>query len=158
MKTALLDVNILTALLWPAHEHHEAAHRWFHARSNGRWATCPLTQLGFVRIVSHPAFSRDALSPAAAVALLAENLAHPAHEFWTDGLQVPSAVTGVAQGLQGHRQVTDAYLASLAATRADSILATLDEGLARSLPDRTLLIPVRLARTAAHSVEYRFNV
>ena len=128
MKTALLDVNILTALLWPAHEHHEAAHRWFRARSNGRWATCPLTQLGFVRIVSNPAFSRDALSPAAAVDLLAENLAHPAHEFWTDGLQVPAAVKGVEPGLQGHRQVADAYLLALA-RRRKGVLATFDRGL-----------------------------
>ena len=75
MNTALLDVNILTALLWPAHEHHDAAHRWFRARARGRWATCPLTQLGFVRIVSNPAFSREALSPAAAMVCAAIGLA-----------------------------------------------------------------------------------
>jgi predicted nucleic acid-binding protein len=44
VKTALLDLNILTALLlWPAHEHHEAAHRWFAARRKARWATCAIT-------------------------------------------------------------------------------------------------------------------
>ena len=145
MKTALLDVNILTALLWPAHEHHEAAHRWFRARSNGRWATCPLTQLGFVRIVSNPAFSRDALSPAAAVALLAENLAHPAHEFWTDGLHVPSAVTDVAQGLPGHRQVTDAYLLAVA-SRRKGVLATFDRGL-RALAGTTFASALEVVST-----------
>lgn len=128
MKAALLDINILAALLWPTHEHHEAAHRWFGGRGDARWATCSLSQLGFVRIVSNPAFSRDALSPLEALALLAENLAHPAHEFWTDSLQVPLAVKGMQSRLQGHKQLTDAYLLALA-HRRKGVLATFDRGL-----------------------------
>jgi toxin-antitoxin system PIN domain toxin len=135
VKTALLDLNILTALLWPAHEHHEAAHRWFSARANARWATCPLTQLGFVRIVSNPAFSRDALTPAEAVALLAENLTHPAHEFWTESLHVPAAIRGMEPGLHGYRQLTDAYLLALA-DRRKGVLATFDRGV-RALAGNT---------------------
>lgn len=146
MKTALLDLNILTALLWPAHEHHEAAHRWFGARANARWATCPLTQLGFVRIVTNPAFSRDALSPVEAVALLVENLAHTAHEFWGDSLQVPATVKGMEAGLQGHRQLTDAYLLALA-RRRKGLLASFDRGL-RTLAGNTFgtaleIVPTR---------------
>jgi uncharacterized protein len=128
VKTALLDLNILTALLWPAHEHHDVAHRWFAARSNARWATCSLTQLGFVRIVSNPAFSRDALSPGDGLALLGVNLAHPGHEFWTDNLQVPGAVKEMEARLQGYRQLTDAYLLALA-HRRKGVLATFDRGL-----------------------------
>lgn len=128
MKAALLDINILTALLWPTHEHHDVAHRWFGARGAGPWATCALTQLGFVRIVSNPAFSRDALSPMEAIALLGENLAHPAHEFWTDSLQVPPAVKGMDIKLQGYKQLTDAYLLALA-HRRKGVLATFDRGL-----------------------------
>lgn len=128
MKAALLDINILTALLWPTHEHHDAAHRWFGGRANAPWATCPLTQLGFVRIVSNPAFSRDALSPIDALALLGENLGHPAHEFWTESLQVPPAVKGMEARLQGYRQLTDAYLLALA-HRRKGLLATFDRGL-----------------------------
>jgi toxin-antitoxin system PIN domain toxin len=128
VKTALLDLNILTALLWPAHEHHEAAHRWFAARANAGWATCSLTQLGFVRLVSNPAFSRDALSPAEALALLAENLTHAHHEFWTESLQVPAAVKDMEAALQGYRQLTDAYLLALA-HRRKGVLATFDRGL-----------------------------
>lgn len=146
MKTALLDINILTALLWPAHEHHDAAHRWFRARASAHWATCPLTQLGFVRIVSNPAFSRDALMPAEAVALLAKNLKHPAHEFWTENLQVPAAVGGMEPGLHGHRQLTDAYLLALA-DRCKAVLATFDGGL-RTLAGETFnsaleIVPTR---------------
>jgi len=128
VKTALVDLNILTALLWPAHEHHEAAHRWFRGRGQARWATCPLTQLGFVRLASNPAFSRDALAPVEALALLEQNLAHPAHEFWPDRLQAPAAVKGLESGLTRHRQVTDAYLLALAVQR-QAVLATFDRGL-----------------------------
>ena len=128
MKTALLDVNILTALLWPTHEHHEVAHRWFGGRAGATWATCSVTQLGFVRIASNPAFSQDALSPAEALALLQENVAHPAHAFWTETLQVPPAVKGVAARLQGSKQLTDAYLLALA-HRRKGVLVTFDRGL-----------------------------
>ena len=128
MKTALLDVNVLTALLWPAHEHHDAAHRWFAARANARWATCSLTQLGFVRIVSNPAFSRDALTPPEALALLDENLGHARHEFWTDSLQVPAAIKGLEAGLQAYRQLTDAYLLAVAHSRK-GVVATFDRGI-----------------------------
>jgi uncharacterized protein len=131
MKVALLDLNILAALLWPTHEHHDAAHRWFQDRARARWATCALTQLGFVRLVSNPAFSRDALSPARGVALLAANLSHPGHEFWAETLELPGAVKETEARLQGYRQLTDAYLLALAARRK-GILATFDGGL-RSL-------------------------
>jgi toxin-antitoxin system PIN domain toxin len=131
VKTALLDLNILTALLWPAQEHHEIAHRWFGSRAKARWATCSLTQLGFVRIVSNPAFSRDALAPPSAVDLLAANLSHAAHEFWMETLELPAAIKGMEPGVQGYRQVTDAYLLALASHRK-GVLATFDRGL-RSL-------------------------
>lgn len=145
MRTALLDLNILTALMWPAHEHHEVAHRWFEARGNARWATTPLTQIGFVRIVSNPAFSRDALSPPEAVALLAENLAHAAHEFWAAGLQVPAAVRGLESALQGHQQLTDAYLLALAKHRK-GLLATFDRGL-RTLAGRSFEAALEIVPT-----------
>jgi toxin-antitoxin system PIN domain toxin len=128
VKTALLDVNLLIALLWPAHEHHEAAHRWFGARRSKRWATCPLTQLAFVRIVSNPSFSTDAITPEEAVALLEKNLQDQRHEFRPDDLGVVEALAGVTARIYGHRQVTDAYLLALASTRGD-ILASFDSGI-----------------------------
>ena len=128
MKPALLDLNILTALLWPAHEHHEAAHRWFETRGKARWATCAFTQLGFVRLVSNPSFSRDALSPGAAVSLLAANLTHARHEFWVENLPVPAAVEAVPRTLQGHQQLTDVYLLALA-KHHHGVLASFDRGL-----------------------------
>lgn len=134
MKAALLDVNVLIALLWPAHEHFDAAHEWFAARAGGaRWATCPLTEIAFVRIVSNPSFSPDALAPADALGLLQRNLAHPAHEFWPDDVGLVDAVGPVVPRLQGHRQLTDVYLLGLALKRRGT-LASFDGGL-RALAD-----------------------
>ena len=62
MKAALLDINILTALLWPAHEHHEVAHAWFGGRADASWATCSLT-LGLYFIVQVPIMSGVASTP-----------------------------------------------------------------------------------------------
>jgi toxin-antitoxin system PIN domain toxin len=127
VKTALLDLNILTALLWPAHEHHEAAHRWFGSRK-GRWATCAITELGLIRLVTNPSFSRDSLSPADALVLLASNLAHETHDFWIEDLSVAAALGAVPRKLQGHKQVTDAYLLALA-IHHHGVLATFDRGI-----------------------------
>jgi toxin-antitoxin system PIN domain toxin len=145
VKTALLDLNILTALLWPAHEHHEAAHRWFSARTAGRWATCSLTQLSLVRLLSNPAFSRDALTPVEAAALLAENIAHPAHEFWAERIQIPAAIKPLETALQGYRQLTDAYLLALAGRR-NGVLATFDGGL-RTLAGKKMASAVEIVPT-----------
>jgi toxin-antitoxin system PIN domain toxin len=145
LKTALLDVNVLIALLWPAHEHHDAAHDWFSSR-RARWATCPLTQLGFVRIVSNPAFSRDALAAADALSLLERNLGHSEHEFWPDDVGLPEAVGPLAPHLQGHRQLADAYLLGLALRRRGA-LASFDAGL-RSLATGERAATLELVPTA----------
>ena len=81
-----------------------------------------------MRLVTNPAFSRDALSPADALTLLGENLKHPHHEFWPEDLLVPTAVQDMRDRLPGHRQVTDAYLVALARERK-GVLATFDRGL-----------------------------
>ena len=126
VKPALLDLNLLTALVWPTHEHPAVAHDWFERRVDG-WATCPLTQLGFVRLASNPAFSRDALSVRDALTLLLKNLEHPDHVFWSADRDAAS-LTPMAPSLRGHQQVTDAYLLALA-HHHDGLVATFDRGL-----------------------------
>jgi toxin-antitoxin system PIN domain toxin len=128
VKAALLDVNVLIALLWPAHEHHAAAHGWFRKIEGRSWATCPLTELAFIRIVSNPAFSSDALSPAAALSLLDNNLEHPSHVFWPDDLPVRLSLFDDLRQMEGHRQVTDLYLLALAKSHKGA-LVTFDAGL-----------------------------
>jgi uncharacterized protein len=88
-----------------------------------------MTQCGFVRVSSNPAFSPHALSPAEALALLRANLNHPAHSFWPDDVDLRSTSKFAAQHLSGHQQVTDAYLLSLAISHQGK-LATLDRGIA----------------------------
>ena len=129
MKGYLLDTNVLIALLWPSHARHELAVKWF-ARHRGKgWATCPLTETGFVRIVSSAAFSRDAVTPREAAGVLAANTAAKDHVFWPDELPLAKAIAFAGVRLVGHQQVTDAYLLGLALRRG-GVLATLDERIA----------------------------
>jgi uncharacterized protein len=121
----LLDVDVLIALLWPAHEAHKQTQRWFARNAARGWATCPITQSGFVRIVSNPAFSRHAVSPKAALDVLKASLRHPHHRFWADDLDVAQSIGPLLPRLQGHQQVTDAYLLGLVLHKKGS-LATLD--------------------------------
>ena len=83
MSTALLDINVLLALAWPNHDHHEAAHRWFDEVPDRKWATCTLTQLGFIRISSNPAAIPQSVTPQQAATVLKELCADQDHEFWT---------------------------------------------------------------------------
>jgi toxin-antitoxin system PIN domain toxin len=132
----LLDVNVLVALLWPSQQDHALVQQWFHRNAGGGWATCPITQAGFVRIVSNPSFSRDAIAPQDAVKLLAPNLDHPNHQFWTDDINFVQAAELFQKHLVGHKQVTDAYLLALAIHKKGR-LATLDRKLTALLPEKT---------------------
>ncbi len=132
MSVALLDVNVLLALAWPSHLHHETAHRWFTAHHTAGWATCPMTQCAFVRISMNPRYSGHSEGPVRAAALLERVVEIPFHEFWADDLpfsaqEVPKA------GITGHRQITDAYLLGLAAHH-DGKLVTLDRGISAFAP------------------------
>lgn len=129
----LLDVNVLIAAIWPTHESHSIVQRWLGHHVRDGWATCPLTQAAFVRIVSNPAFSPNALTPRDALALLEANLRHAAHHFWEDEISLLAAIEPFAERVAGHRQVSDAYLLGLAIHKKGK-LATLDKGVLALLP------------------------
>jgi toxin-antitoxin system PIN domain toxin len=131
----LLDVNVLIAMAWPAHDSHEKVQAWLSTHAPSGWATCPLTQIAFVRIVSNPSFSPNSLSPGDALALLQTNLSHSAHQFWPDDLGLVEALSSLAAQLNGHQQITDAYLLALAMHRAGK-LATMDKSIGRLLPEK----------------------
>jgi toxin-antitoxin system PIN domain toxin len=128
LSHALLDVNALIALLWPAHAQHAAALNWFRRRGRFGWATCPHTEIGFIRIASNPAFSRDAVSPGEAAALLRANTSLPRHVFWSEEDPPSGRLAAFGPALHGHQQVADAYLLQLAKKRGGR-LATFDRGL-----------------------------
>jgi toxin-antitoxin system PIN domain toxin len=135
LSVYLLDVNVLVAMAWPRHTAHAAVQAWLGREGHKGWASCPFTQAGFVRIISNPAFSRDALSPQQALALLRVNLEHPTHHFWPAALSVNDALARVAK-LVGHQQISDAYLLGLA-IHNKARLATLDRSVASLLPAST---------------------
>ena len=129
----LLDVNVLIALAWPQHSEHAVARAWFGTHRSKRWATCPLVQAGFVRILSNPSFSRRSVTVAQAIEALRAGINDKAHEFWPDSISFPDAAERMHQPLIGHQQVTDAYLVALAIQNQGK-LATLDRGIARFAP------------------------
>jgi uncharacterized protein len=129
--TFLLDANVLIALLVDDHVHHEAAENWF-VGMGGNFATCPVTQGSLMRLLI-----REGQSAAAARAILSQTTAHPRHEFWADDISYSDVPT---QGIIGHRQATDAYLAHLARARG-SRLATFDLALAKLHRDVADLVP-----------------
>jgi uncharacterized protein len=106
---------------------------WFAKHGEGGWATCPLTQAAFVRILSNPAFSPNALTPRDSVSLLESNLAHASHKFWPDDLTLTQALDGLSVQLTGHQQITDAYLLGLA-MRKGAKLASMDRSVIALLP------------------------
>ena len=121
---ALLDVNVLIALLDAWHLHHRLATQWLAGRLGAGWASCPITQNGCLRILSQPAY--PGAQPLALVAeRLAEAVAHPSHQFWPDSLSLLDPSILGAWSLTGHRQVTDAYLLALAVQR-DACFVTFD--------------------------------
>jgi toxin-antitoxin system PIN domain toxin len=142
MPEYLLDTNVLIALMWPAHADHQKVQQWFHRSADGGWATCPLTQAGFVRIICNPAFSSDAVSPRDAVNILEATMKHPHHHFWAGEVTLAKAVRPFLTRMNGHKQVTDAYLLGLALHNKGR-LVSLDRGVSDLLPakgaDRDLL-------------------
>ena len=113
---ALLDVNVLIALVDPQHVHHEPSHRWFqaHGGHGWGWATCPLTQNALLRILGNPRYPNSPGGPVVVMPLLQELLNHPSHVFWPDGLSWDAAGVFEAEALLHHGQITDAYLLALA--------------------------------------------
>lgn len=128
MSRALLDVNVLLALLDSDHIDHERAFRWLDSTVEDGWASCPITENGFVRIISQPRYPSP-ISPSEAIDLLDRATSGGHHEFWPCDLSVLDATIVDRSRLHGPRQVTDAYLLALAVAR-DGRFVTFD----RSLP------------------------
>jgi uncharacterized protein len=111
----LLDVNVLLALAWPNHQFHAAATGRLES-GRDRWATCALTQLGFIRLSSNPAVVSGHKSPATAASLLKAMIQDSQH-IYLESLTSPVEVNLFAKIL-GSKQVTDVYLMDLARRHA----------------------------------------
>lgn len=115
--TYLLDVSALIALLWQTHVHNQRVESW---QSGQPLAVCPLTELGFLRIMTQPAFG---LTVTEARKLLKDWVTARKPGF------VPCEIPALGSDppTVGSR-TTDFYLCSLAAKHGMA-LATLDQSI-----------------------------
>jgi toxin-antitoxin system PIN domain toxin len=125
---ALLDVNLLVALFNPDHSHHEVAHDWFSDHQMHGWATCALTQNGFVRVLANPTSNVGINRPAELVARLRQFCSHEHHVFWSESISLTDTKIFNPSLIRGHRQVSDIYLLGLA-KKMGGYLATFDAGI-----------------------------
>jgi toxin-antitoxin system PIN domain toxin len=128
VRRALLDSNVLLALLDSDHVDHDRALKWLEDEIGGGWASCAITQNGFVRIISQPRYPSP-ISPAAAIELLERACSTDYHIFWPCEVSLLDSKVVNRSRLHGPRQVTDAYLLALA-TKNEGRLVSFD----RSLP------------------------
>ncbi len=126
--TALLDVNVLIALLDRRHIHHLAAQRWFQAEGTEDWATCPMTENGVLRIVGHPQYLNSPGSPALVHPLLRQLRNVGRHVFWQDDFSLLDSSLIDPQAIVSSDQISDTYLLGLAVNHGGR-LATFDKRL-----------------------------
>jgi uncharacterized protein len=132
---ALFDVNMLLALFDPGHIHHGGAQAWWRSYRLEGWATCPLTQNGFVRIISKPGYQRS-IALSTAIALLTAQISQSDHEFWPDNVSITDDKLFDRGHILGPNQITDVYLLALAVKNGGR-LVTFDRG-----------VPLKAARGA----------
>jgi hypothetical protein len=139
---ALLDINVLIALLDADHPHHEWAVRWLKGNVRHGWASCPLTQNGCIRIMSQPGYP-NAVPAAVVMQRLRAATSHSAHRFWPDDLSLLDVRAVDETQVHRPRQVTDVYLLALAVKHSGRFV-TFDGAIAlsavRGAADKHLLI------------------
>ena len=144
MGRALLDINVLIALLDQGHLLHRPATRWLEGQLEQGWATCPITENGVVRIMAQPAYP-NAQAAALVAARLAEACSHASHVFWPEPISLLQEGLIRWDRLLGPRQITDAYLLALAANQG-SCFSSFDQRISLDLvpsanADHPCLIP-----------------
>lgn len=128
----LLDVNVLIALSWDDHEHHARAHAWFGRLASESFATCNVTQSGFVRLSLNPKVVHCQISNTDAFEKLESFTKLPNHSFCDDGALQTELPTW--QRVTSHAQVTDTNLL-LIAHRHGRKFVTLDDGIQSRLQE-----------------------
>jgi toxin-antitoxin system PIN domain toxin len=124
---ALLDVNVLIALLDSDHTSHGVALMWFAKHAREGWASSPITQNGCIRIMSNPSYP-NALPIQAVMKRLADACEEDVHEFWSDEVSLLNPNLVASTRIHGPRQLTDIYLLALAVEQGGR-LVTFDTGL-----------------------------
>ncbi len=110
---ALLDVNVIVALLDLHSANHLVVNQWLARNFSTGWASCPLTENACLRLLTNPRYAAP-LSPGTVLARLEETKRGGNHAFWPDDLSITDASFFDWTQLRGHQQVTDVYLLALA--------------------------------------------
>ena len=125
----LFDVNFLIAILIGSHSHYQRAHDWWRDHAGNGWASCPITENGFVRIVSQPSFAAPLLV-AEGIELLKGAKSDTDNAFWNDDISIVDDTIFDTDYLLKSNQITDAYLLALAIKNKGK-LVTFDRSLGR---------------------------
>jgi toxin-antitoxin system PIN domain toxin len=125
---ALLDVNVLLALLDRDHVDHERARAWISRQIERGWASCAITQNGFIRIISQPRYPSP-IPVSHAIDLLGRATRTRYHEFWPCAVSILDSKVVDRSRLHSPKQVTDAYLLALAVAH-DGTFVTFDQSIA----------------------------
>ena len=129
MKAYLLDVNVLVTLHLPASSAFERVDQWFSRLGSKKFATCAITQAGFVRVLTQQSiYTQDPVQLSEARILLRAFLQDSAHQFWPMDTGYLEATAHFEGRAYSHKQVTDSYLLGLA-IQHQSTLATLDQAI-----------------------------
>jgi toxin-antitoxin system PIN domain toxin len=123
----LLDTNVLIALVETGHPHHRKAQEWLNSSRTHLWGICPLTEAGFLRIVTNAKSYPDPHTLGEAAAVLQTMKSFPGFWYWDIRESWVTLTTPFSSRISGHQQVTDAYLLGLA-IQEDGILVTFDKG------------------------------
>jgi toxin-antitoxin system PIN domain toxin len=122
---ALLDINVLIAVHDRDHVHHTLASEWLETHSQDGWASCPLTQNGFLRIMGQSAYSNP--QPLALLVQMLQSSTGPAfHQFWPDDISILDGLKFNHPHIHSPRQLTDLYLLGLA-VKNHGCLVTFDQ-------------------------------
>jgi uncharacterized protein len=117
LRRALLDINVLIALLDLDHVHHRRARGWLQREVDSGWASCPLTENGCIRIMSQSKYPNP-VPAGEVIKRLREAAATSYHEFWPDDLSILDQTMVDNGRIHGPKQVTDVYLLALAVQHA----------------------------------------
>jgi toxin-antitoxin system PIN domain toxin len=121
----LLDVNVLIALSDVNHVHHEIGHRWFGQTGKRGWATCPITENAFIRILGKASYPKIPGTVDSALSLLRHFCDQPGHHFWPDDFSLRQKSVWREAEMAASTHIPDCYLLALAA-RHGGKFATLD--------------------------------
>jgi toxin-antitoxin system PIN domain toxin len=127
MKAALLDVNVLIALIDPSHEFHDFAHAWFQRNRRHGWATCPITENACVRILGKPGYPYLGITVPEVRDILSELCRAKDHRFWPDSVSLLDNKRFDLAGA-GSKNITDIYLLGIADAQGGR-LATFDQSI-----------------------------